>query len=108
MLTGTTLEAVVLLALLAVVHAVVGAAIARRLTRTGQAPAETRNDVLPGNLARISASDRLRKRPQPAFRSFPRGLKPLRGTRLRAFVGAALATPHQAQPDPALSGCRRR
>jgi hypothetical protein len=52
MLTGTTLEIVALLAILAVVHAVVSTFIARQLVRNEQASVETRNNVLPGNFAR--------------------------------------------------------
>ena len=61
MLTGTTLEVVALLALLAVVHAVVSTFIARQLVRTEQAAAETRNNVISGNFARTSTNDQLRK-----------------------------------------------
>jgi hypothetical protein len=61
MLTGTTLEVVALLALLAVVHAVVSTFIARQLVRTEQASVETRNNVISGNFARASANDQLRK-----------------------------------------------
>lgn len=61
MLTGTTLEVVALLALLAVVHAVVSTFIARRLVRTEQASTETRNNVLAGNFAQNAANDQLRK-----------------------------------------------
>ena len=61
MLTGTTLEVVALLALLAVVHAVVSTFIARRLIRNEQALAETQNNVISGNFARPSANDQLRK-----------------------------------------------
>ena len=61
MLTGTTVEVVALLALIAVVHAVVSTVIARHLVRTEQASVETQNNVLPGNFARISAKDQLRK-----------------------------------------------
>jgi hypothetical protein len=61
MLTGTTLEVVALLAVLAVVHAVVSTFIARKLVRTEQASVETRNNVLPGNFARRPANDQLRK-----------------------------------------------
>jgi hypothetical protein len=61
MLTGTTLEVVVLLALLAVVHAVVSTFIARRLVCNEQVSVETRNNVLPGNFARDVANDQLRK-----------------------------------------------
>jgi hypothetical protein len=58
MLTGTTLEVV---ALLAVVHAVVGTFIARQLVRNEQAAVETRNNVISGNFARTFANDQLRK-----------------------------------------------
>jgi hypothetical protein len=61
MLTGTTLEIVALLAILAVVHAVVSTFIARQLVRNEQASVETRNNVLPGNFARNVANDQLRK-----------------------------------------------
>lgn len=61
MLTGTTLEVVALLALLAVVHAVVSTFIARQLVRTEQASVETQNNVISGNFARPSANDQLRK-----------------------------------------------
>jgi hypothetical protein len=61
MLTGTTLEVVALLALLAVVHAVVSTFIARQLVRHEPAPVETRNNVLPGNFARKITNDQLRK-----------------------------------------------
>ena len=61
MLTGTTLEVVALLALIAVVHAVVSTFIAHQLTRNEQASVETRNNVLPGNFARRPANDQLRK-----------------------------------------------
>ena len=61
MLTGTTLEVVTLLALLAVVHAVVSTVIARKLVRTEQASVELRNNILPGNFARNVADDPLRK-----------------------------------------------
>jgi hypothetical protein len=61
MLTGTTLEVVALLALLAVVHAVVSTFIARQLVRTEQAAVETQNNVISGNFARPSANDQLRK-----------------------------------------------
>ena len=61
MLTGTTLEVVALLALLAVVHAVVSTFIARKLIRNEQAPAETQNNVISGNFTRTFANDQLRK-----------------------------------------------
>jgi hypothetical protein len=61
MLTGTTLEVVALLALLAVVHAVVSTFIARQPVRNGQASVEVLNNVLPGNFARNIANDQLRK-----------------------------------------------
>jgi hypothetical protein len=61
MLTGTTLEVVALLALIAVVHAIVSTFIARQLVRNEQAPAETQNNVLPGNFARNIVNDQLRK-----------------------------------------------
>jgi hypothetical protein len=54
MLTGTTLEVVALLALLAVVHAVVSTFIARQLVRNEQASVETQNNVISGNFARAS------------------------------------------------------
>jgi len=47
MLTGTTLEVVAFLAVLAVVHAIVSTFIARKLVRTEQASIEVRNNVLP-------------------------------------------------------------
>jgi hypothetical protein len=49
------------LALVAVAHAVVSVVLARRLTRTEQAPAETQVTVLVGNFARCPANDQLRK-----------------------------------------------
>jgi hypothetical protein len=61
MLTGTTLEVVALLAVLAVVHAVVSTFIARRLVRTELASVVVRDNVLPGNFARSAANDQLRK-----------------------------------------------
>ena len=61
MLTGTTLEVVAFLAVLAVVHAIVSTFIARHLVRTEQASVEVRNNVLPGNFARSAANDQLRK-----------------------------------------------
>jgi hypothetical protein len=61
MLTGTTLEVVALLSLLAVVHAIVSTFIARHLVRNEQASVETQNNVLPGNFARNVANDQLRK-----------------------------------------------
>jgi len=61
MLTGTTLEVVAFLALIAVVHAVVSTFIARQPVRNEPAPVETRNNVLPGNFARNVANDQLRK-----------------------------------------------
>ena len=61
LLTGTTLEIVALLALIAVVHAIVSTFIVRQLVRNEQASVETRNNVLPGNFARNVANDQLRK-----------------------------------------------
>ena len=61
MLIGTTLEAIALLAVLAVVHAVVSTFIARQLVRNEQALVETQNNVISGNFARTSANDQLRK-----------------------------------------------
>jgi hypothetical protein len=61
MLTGTTLEVVVLLALVAVGHAIVSTFIVRRLVRNEQASIEAQNNVLPGNFARNVANDQLRK-----------------------------------------------
>jgi hypothetical protein len=61
MLTGTTLEVVALLALIAVVHAVVSTFIARQLVRNEQASVESQNNVISGNFARTSANDQLRK-----------------------------------------------
>jgi hypothetical protein len=61
MLTGTTLEVIALLAVLAVVHAVVSTFITRRLVRNEQASVEIRNNVLPGNFARSAANDQFRK-----------------------------------------------
>jgi hypothetical protein len=61
MLTGTTLEVVALLALIAVVHAVVSTFIARRLVRNEQASVEAWNNVFPGNFALNIANDQLRK-----------------------------------------------
>jgi hypothetical protein len=61
MLTGTTLEVVALLALIAVVHAVVSTFITRQLVRNEQTSVETPNNVLPGNFARNIANDQFRK-----------------------------------------------
>ena len=61
MLTGTTLEVVALLALIAVGHAIVSTFIVRRLVRNEQASIEAQNNVLPGNFARNVANDQLRK-----------------------------------------------
>jgi hypothetical protein len=61
MLTGTTLEVVALLGLIAVVHATVSTFIARRLVRNEQVSIEAQNNVLPGNFARNVANDQLRK-----------------------------------------------
>ena len=61
MLTGTTLEVVTLLALIAVVHAIVSTFIARRLVRAEQASVAAQNNVLPANFARNVANDQLRK-----------------------------------------------
>ena len=61
MLTGTTLEVVALLALIAVVHAVVSTFIVRHLGHTKQTSIEPQNNVLPGNFARTSANDQFRK-----------------------------------------------
>ena len=61
MLTGTTLEVVSLLAVLAVVHVIVSTFIARHLVRNEPAPVETRNHVLPGNFARKITNDQPRK-----------------------------------------------
>ena len=61
MLTGTTLEVVALLALLAVVHAVVSTFIARQLVRNEQASVEIQNTVVPGNFARTPANDQARR-----------------------------------------------
>jgi hypothetical protein len=61
MLTGTTLEVVALLAVLAVIHAVVSTSIVRKLVRNEQASVETRNNVISGNFARTSTNDQLRK-----------------------------------------------
>ena len=61
MLTGTTLEGVALLAVLALVHAIVSMVIARRLVRNERASVEARNNGLPGNLARKVANDPPRK-----------------------------------------------
>jgi hypothetical protein len=61
MLTGTTLEVVGLLALVAVIHAIVSTFIARSLVRNEQASVESQNNVLPGNFARTSANNQLRK-----------------------------------------------
>ena len=60
MLTGTSLEVVVFLAVLAVVHAVVSTFIARRLVRNEQAAVEAQNNVISGNFARTSANDQFR------------------------------------------------
>ena len=77
MLTGTTLEAVAVLALVAVAHAVVSAFIACRLTRTEQAPAETQGTVLTGNFARRTTSSARRPDhsplPGPARQTKPLG-----------------------------------
>jgi hypothetical protein len=61
MLTGSTFEVVVVLALIAVVHTVVSTLIARKLTRDEQALAETSNTVLVGTFNRMPANDQLRK-----------------------------------------------
>jgi hypothetical protein len=61
MLTGSTFEVVVVLALIAVVHTVVSTLIARKLTRDEQALAETSNNVLVGSFDRMPANDQLRK-----------------------------------------------
>ncbi len=61
MLTGTTLEVIALLALIAVVHAIVSTFIARRLVRNEQASIEAQNNVLAGNFVRNVANDQLRK-----------------------------------------------
>jgi hypothetical protein len=61
MLTGSTFEVVVVLALIAVVHTVVSTLIARKLTRDEQALAETSNNVLVGTFDRMPANDQLRK-----------------------------------------------
>ena len=61
MLTGSTLEVVALLALIAVVHAVVSTFIARRLARNEQAAVEAQNNVLVGNFTRNVANNQLRK-----------------------------------------------
>ena len=61
MLTGSTFEVVVVLALIAVVHTVVSTLIARKLTRDKQALAETSNNVLVGSFDRMPANDQLRK-----------------------------------------------
>ena len=61
MLTGTTLEVVALLALLAIVHAVVSTFIARQLVRNEQALVETQNNVISGNFARKMANDQARR-----------------------------------------------
>jgi hypothetical protein len=61
MLTGTTLEVVALLALIAVVHAIVSTFIARRLVRNEQASIEAQNNVPAGNSVRNVANDQLRK-----------------------------------------------
>jgi hypothetical protein len=61
MLTGSTFEVVVVLALIAVVHTVVSTLIARKLTRDEQALAETSNNVLVGSFDRMPTNDQLRK-----------------------------------------------
>jgi hypothetical protein len=61
MLTGSTFEVVVVLALIAVVHTVVSTLIARKLTRDEQALAETSNNVLVGTFDRMPANDQPRK-----------------------------------------------
>jgi hypothetical protein len=61
MLTGTTLEGVALLAVLALGHALVSTLIARHLVCDEQASVEARNNGLPGNLARKVANDQPRK-----------------------------------------------
>jgi hypothetical protein len=61
MLTGSTFEIVVVLALIAVIHTVVSTFIARKLTRDEQALAETSNNVLVGAFDRMPANDQLRK-----------------------------------------------
>src|SRR4051812_1362442 len=57
MLTGSTFEVVVVLALIAVVHTVVSTLIACKLTRDEQALAETSNTVLVGTFNRMPAND---------------------------------------------------
>jgi hypothetical protein len=61
MLTGSTFEVVVVLALIAVVHTVVSTLIARKLTRDEQALAETSNNVLVGSFDRMPTNDQLSK-----------------------------------------------
>ena len=61
MLAESTLEVVVVLALIAIVHTVVSTLIARKLTRDEQALAETSNNVLVGTFDRMPANDQLRK-----------------------------------------------
>ena len=61
MLTGTTLEVVALLAVLAVIHVIVSTFIARQLVRNEPVPVETRNNVLAGNFAWKMANDQPRK-----------------------------------------------
>lgn len=61
MLTGSTFEVVVVLALLAVVHTVVSTLIARKLTHDEQALAETSNNVLVATFDRMPANDQFRK-----------------------------------------------
>jgi hypothetical protein len=61
MLTGSTFEIVVVLALIAIIHTVVSTFIARKLARDEQALAETSNNVLVGTFDRMPANDQLRK-----------------------------------------------
>ena len=71
MLTGTTLEVVALLAVLAVVHAIVSTFIARHLVRNEQASVEIRNNVLPGNFARSPQTTSSARRPDHSRLSSP-------------------------------------
>ena len=61
MSTGTTLEGVAPLAVLALGHAIVSTLIARHLVGNERASVEARNNGLPGNLARKVANDPPRK-----------------------------------------------
>jgi len=61
MLTGTALDTVVVLALIAVVHLVVSTFIATRLTRTEQTATESRTQAPNAAFSKVSANDQFRK-----------------------------------------------